>query len=97
MIGRKLTNAFVPTTPNPTSGFLLLLPREDIYRLDMSVGDGMKMLISGGAVIPPKSAKRRRRRRRGQKKKRCQESYPPSKDPAGESSGARPSDQDRTN
>lgn len=66
VIGKKLTNVFVPTTPNPTSGFLLLLPREDIFRLDMSVGDGMKMLISGGAVIPPKSAKRRRRRRRKQ-------------------------------
>ena len=60
VIGKKLTNVFVPTTPNPTSGFLLLLPREDIFRLDMSVGDGMKMLISGGAVIPPKSAKRRK-------------------------------------
>ncbi len=97
MIGRKLTNVFVPTTPNPTSGFLLLLPREDIYRLDMSVGDGMKMLISGGAVIPPKSAKRRRRRRRGQKKNVVKKATSTSKDPAGESSGARPSDQDRTN
>lgn len=97
MIGRKLTNVFVPTTPNPTSGFLLLLPREDIYRLDMSVGDGMKMLISGGAVIPPKSAKRRRRRRRGQKKNVVKRAKSPSKDPAGGSSGARPSDQDRTN
>jgi len=97
MIGRKLTNVFVPTTPNPTSGFLLLLPREDIYRLDMSVGDGMKMLISGGAVIPPKSAKRRRRRQRGQKKNVGKKATSPSKDPSGESSGARPSDQDRTN
>ena len=97
MIGRKLTNVFVPTTPNPTSGFLLLLPREDIYRLDMSVGDGMKMLISGGAVIPPKSAKRRRRRRRGQKKNVVKKATSLSKDPAGESSGARPSDEDRTN
>ncbi len=97
MIGRKLTNVFVPTTPNPTSGFLLLLPREDLYRLDMSVGDGMKMLISGGAVIPPKSAKRRRRRRRGQKKNVVKKATSPSKDPAGESSRARPSDQDRTN
>ena len=97
MIGRKLTNVFVPTTPNPTSGFLLLLPREDLYRLDMSVGDGMKMLISGGAVIPPKTAKRRRRRRRGQKKNVVKKATSPSKDPAGESSRARPSDQDRTN
>jgi len=44
---------FVPTTPNPTSGFLLMLPREKIVELEMSVGDGMKMIISGGAVVPP--------------------------------------------
>lgn len=53
VIGEPLTNVFVPTTPNPTSGFLLMLPPKDIYRLTMNVGDGMKMLISGGAVIPP--------------------------------------------
>jgi uncharacterized membrane protein len=56
--GRKLSNVFVPTTPNPTSGFLLLLPRDEVYHLDMSVGDGMKMLISGGAVVPPPKVKK---------------------------------------
>lgn len=56
--GRKLTNVFVPTTPNPTSGFLLLLPREDVIHMDMSVGDGMKLIISGGAVIPPHEPKK---------------------------------------
>ena len=40
------------TTPNPTSGFLLLVKEEEIHRIDVSVGDGMKMLISGGAVVP---------------------------------------------
>ena len=50
--GKELSNVFVPTTPNPTSGFLLLLPRDEVHFLDMSVGDGMKMLISGGAVVP---------------------------------------------
>ena len=44
---------FVPTTPNPTSGFLMLLPRDQIIELEMSVGDGMKLIISGGTVIPP--------------------------------------------
>lgn len=44
---------FVPTTPNPTSGFLVMLPKTDIIELEMSVGDGMKMVISGGAVVPP--------------------------------------------
>lgn len=58
VIGQPLTNVFVPTTPNPTSGFLLMLPPEDIFHLNMSVGDGMKMLISGGAVIPPSTAKK---------------------------------------
>jgi uncharacterized membrane protein len=69
--GKKLTNVFVPTTPNPTSGFLLLLPESDIYPLDLTVGEGMKMLISGGAVSPPKkisktkSAAKKNKRRRG--------------------------------
>lgn len=47
-----LLNIFVPTTPNPTSGFLLLVPREEVIILDMSVADGMKAIISGGAVMP---------------------------------------------
>lgn len=47
---------FLPTTPNPTSGFLLLLPRHEIVELDMTVGEGMKMIISGGAVVPPWTA-----------------------------------------
>jgi len=46
-------SVFVPTTPNPTSGFLIMLPPAEIVQLDMSVGDGMKMIISGGAVVPP--------------------------------------------
>ena len=52
-IGGEVWSVFVPTTPNPTSGFLLLLPRRDLVELAMSVGDGMKMVISGGAVVPP--------------------------------------------
>jgi uncharacterized membrane protein len=52
-IGGEVWSVFVPTTPNPTSGFLLLLPRSELVDLDMSVGDGMKMVISGGAVVPP--------------------------------------------
>jgi uncharacterized membrane protein len=49
----EVWTVFVPTTPNPTSGFLLMLPRRDAVELDMSVGDAMKMIISGGAVVPP--------------------------------------------
>ena len=47
-----IVNVFVPTTPNPTSGFLLMLPEEDIKRLQMSIADGMKLIISGGAFTP---------------------------------------------
>ena len=46
-------NVFVPTTPNPTSGFLLMIPREEVVDMDMTVADGMKLIISGGAVVPP--------------------------------------------
>jgi uncharacterized membrane protein len=51
--GDGLWSVFIPTTPNPTSGFLLLLPKRDIIELEMSVGEGMKMIISGGTVVPP--------------------------------------------
>ncbi len=51
--GETIVNIFVPTTPNPTSGFLLMLPEADITRLQMSIADGMKLIISGGAVVPP--------------------------------------------
>lgn len=51
--GRHLVNVFVPTTPNPTSGFLLMIPEEDVTLLDMTIGEGMKVIISGGAVTPP--------------------------------------------
>jgi len=50
--GEAIVNIFVPTTPNPTSGFLLMLPKTDITPLNMSIADGMKLIISGGAVVP---------------------------------------------
>jgi uncharacterized membrane protein len=49
---RDLVNIFLPTTPNPTSGFLLLVPREDLIELSMSVEEGVKMIVSGGVVTP---------------------------------------------
>lgn len=55
--GETIANVFVPTTPNPTSGFLLMIPENDITRLKMSIADGMKLIISGGAVVPPGSEK----------------------------------------
>jgi len=50
--GKKIANVFIPTTPNPTSGFFLMVPHEDVIELDMSVDDGLKMLLSVGVVIP---------------------------------------------
>jgi uncharacterized membrane protein len=51
--GEELVNVFVPTTPNPTSGFLLFVAKSELIHLDMSVEDGIKMVISGGIVGPP--------------------------------------------
>lgn len=53
---QEVLNVFVPTTPNPTSGFLLFVPRSDAVVLAMSVEDGIKMVISGGIVTPPTAA-----------------------------------------
>jgi uncharacterized membrane protein len=50
--GKELINVFLPTTPNPTSGFFLMFPREDVIELDMSVDDGLKMLLSVGVMVP---------------------------------------------
>lgn len=50
--GNEFINIFLPTTPNPTSGFFLMIPQEDLIELDMSVEDGIKMIVSGGVVTP---------------------------------------------
>ena len=50
--GGRLISVFVPTTPNPTSGFLLFFPEEDVTELDMSVEDAAKLVISAGLVYP---------------------------------------------
>lgn len=47
-----MISVFVPTTPNPTSGFLLFFPREDVIELDMSIEDAAKLVISAGLVYP---------------------------------------------
>jgi uncharacterized membrane protein len=47
-------NIFLPTTPNPTSGFLLFLPRRETQPLTMTVEEGIKMVVSGGLVTPPR-------------------------------------------
>lgn len=50
--GENLISVFVPTTPNPTSGFIIMIPEQDVRELDMTVEDGFKFIISMGVVIP---------------------------------------------
>ncbi|MBW2076240.1 MAG: DUF502 domain-containing protein [Deltaproteobacteria bacterium] len=68
-INKKMINVFIPTTPNPTSGFYILVPEEDLTMLDMSVEDAFKLLISGG-LVSPDELKRARRKKRDRSGKR---------------------------
>ena len=54
----SLLNIFLPTTPNPTSGFLLFLPAKDVVRLNMTVEEGIKMIISAGMLTPSEKQKK---------------------------------------
>jgi uncharacterized membrane protein len=45
---KKMINVFIPTSPNPTSGILLMVPEDEVIKLDMSVDEGLKLVISGG-------------------------------------------------
>jgi uncharacterized membrane protein len=52
-LGSEHLSIYVPTTPNPTSGFFLMVPRADVVALDMSVDQALKYIISMGVVVPP--------------------------------------------
>lgn len=52
--GAELLSVFIPTVPNPTTGYLILLPKEQVTFLDMSVEDGFKYVISVGVIVPAK-------------------------------------------
>lgn len=52
ILDREMVNVFIPTTPNPTSGFLIFVPKEDVVFLNMTVEEGLKFVISGGIVAP---------------------------------------------
>lgn len=54
---QELVSVFLPTTPNPTSGFLLLVPRREATVLPLSVEEGMRLVISGGALLTPAMAR----------------------------------------
>jgi len=53
--GKKHLSVFLPTTPNPTSGFLLFVPEADVIPLDMSIEEAAKLVISAGLVVPEKT------------------------------------------
>ena len=57
-IGGRSMTVFLPTSPNPASGYLLMLPVEKVRMLEMSVEDGMKMVLSAGAVTPGREQRR---------------------------------------
>ena len=52
IIGEEIMNLFVPTTPNPTSGFFVMMAKKDAFELDMSVEEAFKLVISAGVVAP---------------------------------------------
>jgi len=55
--GREVISVYIPTTPNPTGGYFVLVPRGDVREIDLSVDDGLKMLLSMGAVNPMEKLK----------------------------------------
>ncbi|MCH9643555.1 MAG: DUF502 domain-containing protein [Gammaproteobacteria bacterium] len=54
-VGEEAFTIFIPTTPNPTSGFLMVVPASDARELDMSVEEALRMIISLGVVMPDKA------------------------------------------
>lgn len=52
LVGSRVLSVFVPTTPNPTSGFLLIVPEDDVVTVPIDVEEGLKMVISGGVYVP---------------------------------------------
>jgi len=56
-INKNMMNVFVPTTPNPTSGFYILIPEDELIILNMTVEDAFKLIISGGIFSPPENRK----------------------------------------
>ena len=53
LTSKETVNVFVPTTPNPTSGYLLFVPKDELHFLDMTVEEGVKLVVSAGIISPP--------------------------------------------
>ncbi len=60
-LGEEHVSVYVPTTPNPTSGFFLMLPKRDVIELDMDVDEALKYIISMGVVAPPPKPEKKSR------------------------------------
>ena len=58
---QETMNVFVPTTPNPTSGYLLFVPKKELNFLNMSVEEGVKLVVSAGIITPPDRKKKIRK------------------------------------
>lgn len=54
--GKDMISVYVPTTPNPTSGFFLMVPQGDVVKLDITVDDGLKLILSTGVLVPTSMA-----------------------------------------
>jgi len=54
--GRDVVNVFVPTTPNPTSGFFLIVPRSEVIELEMSIEEAVRLIMSMGVIVPQAKA-----------------------------------------
>jgi uncharacterized membrane protein len=50
--GEEVVCTFLPTTPNPTSGYIIIVPKKDIIELDMEIDEAFKMIVSLGVVVP---------------------------------------------
>jgi uncharacterized membrane protein len=61
ILGREQISVFVPTTPNITAGFFLVVPRSEAIELDMSVDEALKYIISMGVAEPPRHGPERKR------------------------------------
>jgi uncharacterized membrane protein len=57
-VGGQLLSVFVPTVPNPTTGYLVFIPKNQVIFLEMSVEDGFKLLLSAGVIVPEKKIRR---------------------------------------
>jgi uncharacterized membrane protein len=67
----EMYSIFLPSTPNPTTGFLMFVPKKDVILLDMSIEDAAKAIISAGLVVPPTAEERARSQRAANERKRA--------------------------